>query len=369
MFTDLPLDFIGLISGLLLFLRRPLPGAGRGAPGGSRPRVSVIVPARNEADALPALLSSLAGQSRPPLETICVDDDSSDGTAEAARCMGATVVAAGAAPAGWLGKPWACRKGADRAKGDVLLFLDADVSLGPQAIERLLGELPGSGGAVSLQPYHDAAKPYEQFSLFFNLLAVGGNGLGLPWKARSAGLFGPVIIIDRASYDAIGGHGAVKDQVAEDLAIGRALRKKGIPYRLFLGGGLASYRMYRRNYAELRRGWTKNMAIGASRTPLPALLLSIAWISAGASIVVDLCAFAARGDLPMACLAAALYASYALLLGYAASRIGSFRKWSFFAYPLPLAGFIVLFVESIFLRRVLRRVAWKGRRINLGRRA
>lgn len=69
----------------------------------------------------------------------------------------------------------------------------------------------------------------------------------------------------------------------------------------------------------------------------------------------------------MACLASCLYASYALLLGVAASRIGRFRKSSFALYPIPLAGFIVLFLESIFLRRVLKRVSWKGRRIDLGR--
>jgi 4,4'-diaponeurosporenoate glycosyltransferase len=365
-FTDLPLDFIGLLSGMLLFLRHPVPRKGMAAARGSRPRVSVIIPARNEADALPSLLASLAVQSLPPIEIICVDDESADGTAEAARLRGASVVPAGAAPAHWLGKPWACSKGADAATGDILLFLDADVSLGPRAIERLLGELPEAGGAVSLQPYHEAEKPYEQFSLFFNLLAVGGNGLGLPWKVRSAGLFGPVIMMDRASYEAIGGHGAVKDEVAEDLAMGRALRRKGIPYRLFLGDGVASYRMYRRNYADLRQGWTKNMAIGASKASPLALLLAFAWIAAGASIVVDLCLFASRGDLPMACLAACLYAWYALLLGAAASRIGRFRKSAFIAYPVLLSGFIVLFLESLFLRWILKRVSWKGRRIDLG---
>jgi len=364
-FTDLAIDAIGLVAGCLLFFRHPV--MEKRSERGSALSVSVIIPARNEADALPALLESLNGQTRPPLEIICVDDGSSDGTAEAARRLGARPVPAGAALPGWLGKPWACRTGAENAKGDLLLFLDADVILGREAIERLLGEFPDGPGAVSLQPFHAVEKPYEHFSLFFNLMAVAANGVGLPWKARSAGLFGPVIMIDRPSYDAIGGHGAVKDKIADDLALGRALDRRGIPYRLFFGGRDASYRMYRRNFAELRRGWTKNMAIGASFTAPPILLLALAWISAGASILVDLSVFASRGDVPLACLAAGLYALYALQLGAAASRVGSFRKIAFIAYPVWLAGFIVLFLESFFLRWMLKRVFWKGRRIDLGK--
>ncbi len=366
MLANLPLDALGLAAGCLLFSRKAFLGKRGGSA--SAASVSVIIPARNEAQILPALLGSLARQTRAPLEIICVDDGSSDDTALTARSSGARVIAAGAPPPRWLGKSWACMIGAEAARGEVLLFLDADVSLGPRAIEGLLGALPAGGGAASLQPYHAVERPYEHFSLFFNLAAIGANGIGLPWKARSAGLFGPVIMIDRKSYEAVGGHGAVREEVAEDLALGRALRRKGIPYRLFLGGRDASYRMYPRNYGELRSGWTKNMAIGAARASLPPLLLCVAWISAGASILADLCASGSRGDLPMALLAAGLYALYALILGAAASRAGSFRKIALIIYPVWLAGFIALFAESLFRRWVLRRVSWKGRRIELGRR-
>ena len=117
---------------LLADLRTVPHGAHRaGAP----PTVSVIIPARNEEATLPAILASL--RALPLVEVVVVDDSSVDGTAAVALSGGATVLTASPPPPGWTGKARACQLGADAASGDLLLFLDADTVLAPDALEGL----------------------------------------------------------------------------------------------------------------------------------------------------------------------------------------------------------------------------------------
>jgi cellulose synthase/poly-beta-1,6-N-acetylglucosamine synthase-like glycosyltransferase len=104
-------------------------------------RVSIIVPARNEAHNLPALLASLRGLTPPAHQIIIVDDHSTDGTGDLARAAGAIVVTPPPLPAGWLGKPWACHAGAQAATGDLLLFSDADTVHAPWSLTRAIARL------------------------------------------------------------------------------------------------------------------------------------------------------------------------------------------------------------------------------------
>ena len=115
--------------------------------------VSVIVPARNEAEKLPALLRSLASLERAPAQLIVVDDQSTDATATLAATAGAIVVGSPGPPAGWTGKNHACHLGARAATQPWLLFLDADVTLGPSAVATTLDHSRRHGlDGVSLFP-------------------------------------------------------------------------------------------------------------------------------------------------------------------------------------------------------------------------
>ena len=124
-----------------------------------RQRVSVIIPARNEAENLPDLLASLDANSFPPLEVIVVDDSSEDDTFHVAEEAGVKVISAGRLPEGWMGKPYACWIGALKAEGEFLLFLDADTRLLPETLSALLAQyLEQGSGIVSVYPYH--TNPY-----------------------------------------------------------------------------------------------------------------------------------------------------------------------------------------------------------------
>ena len=208
-------------------------GVDRGTVSRGRPHVSVIIPARNEADRIGPLLESLRRQSTPPHEILVVDDESGDDTACVARALGATVISGQALPEGWCGKPWACWQGAQQSTGDVLLFLDADTWLEPTGLESVTGALRDRGGLVTVQPYHVTQKPYEQLSAIFNIVVAMSNNAFTPLSRHwSPGVgFGPCAATGRDDYVATGGHSAVKAKVLEHMAMGKVYRRRGLAGR------------------------------------------------------------------------------------------------------------------------------------------
>ncbi len=154
MLRDLVAFLLGWSAGWWLLWRIPVP-APAVAAAGTRPVVSIVVPARDEEAVLPALLSSLGPELGPGDEVIVVDDHSGDATADAARAGGATVVCSPPLPHGWLGKPWACHIGAAAANNRLLVFLDADTRLVPGGLDRLVAGHAATGRLYSVQPFHE----------------------------------------------------------------------------------------------------------------------------------------------------------------------------------------------------------------------
>ena len=231
--------------------------------------ITVIIPARNEEANLPHLLGDIAAQTLQPKEVICVDDESSDNTAWVAAAHSAKVISITEKPAGWTGKAYACQTGAEKAKGELLLFLDADVRLAPSAFRSFVSAFFTCGCTLSVQPYHSTQCWFEQLSLFFNYIVAASLASPLPVGPKTRGLFGPVIFISKEDYRACGGHAGVRGKVLEDIGLGRALNAKGIAYECFLGGKEITFRMYAEGPRSLVEGWTKNFASGAfSSTPL-----------------------------------------------------------------------------------------------------
>lgn len=310
--------------------------------------VSVIIPARNEEQNLPTLLRSLAGQSVRPREIIVVDDGSTDRTAEVARQHGATVMASVPLPEGWRGKAWACHQGAQAATGDVLLFLDADTWFEPEGLARVLAAWQAAGGgAFSAGPYHRVRHPYEDLSLFFNFNMTVGTVPG--------GLFGQMLLVDRKSYQRVGGHEAVKGRTLENCFLAERFREGGIPTRSRAGRGVISFRMYPNGLRELIEGWTKGFAAGAGQTPRGVLALTVAWMIG--LMLAPLGLLLAGEGLAWG----VAYLLAAAQVGWFARQLGSFRWVTALLYPVPLVFFFVVFARSA--ARSGKSVRWKGREI------
>lgn len=333
------------------------------------PTVSVVVPARDEATTLPLLLESLGRLKHPPHEVLVVDDASDDQTARVARDGGAVVLAAGTRPPKWTGKAWACHRGAAASTGSVLVFLDADTVLAPDALDHLTALHARRGGLVSVQPFHRPVRAYEQLSAYFNVVSLMASGAFTRRPPSRPMAFGPCLVTASADYRSAGGHAAVRSEVLDDSMLAAAYVEAGLGVHCAVGGGTVWMRMYPRGWRQFAEGWTKNIASGAARAhPWSAwgagLWLASHWMVAAAA------ALALAGTVPGAstvgtnapCVLWALaWVAVALQLRSMLRRAGSFRWWTWALFPLPLLAFTVIFARSLLLTRVRGEVTWRGR--------
>jgi len=241
----------------------------------SSPLISIIIPARNEARNIRACLESLVAQTYPSLELIVVDDRSTDNTLEIIQDFtteyqsgpGAPVKSISGVdlPPGWAGKPHALFQGVLQADGDWLCFIDADtfahaalLSSTFQAAETHTADM------ITILTDQQLGSFWEKviMPLVFTALSVGfpADRVNDPTQPDAIAN-GQFILIRRSVYESVGGHQAIRAEIAEDRAL--AALVKGSGYRLVLGDGrqLAQTRMYT-NFSEIWEGWTKNIYLG-----------------------------------------------------------------------------------------------------------
>jgi cellulose synthase/poly-beta-1,6-N-acetylglucosamine synthase-like glycosyltransferase len=246
-------------------------------------RVSVLLPVRDEAARVEPCLRALLGQLGVDLEVVVLDDGSTDGTAAVVRSVSdgdprLRLLQGHPLPPGWLGKPHACQQLADAAapSSEVLVFVDADVVLGPRAVASTVALLDTTGLDL-LSPYPRQAapgatalvQPLLQWSwlTFLPLRLAERSG-----RTSLAAANGQLLAVRRAAYDRAGGHAAVRDDVVEDVALLRALKRTGGRGGVCDGTALATTRMYD-DWAGLSDGYGKSLWT----VPLPALGL-LAWL-------------------------------------------------------------------------------------------
>jgi len=329
----------------------------------SATQLSVIIPARNEEKNLPRLLRSLQNQPMPPDEIIVVDDASTDRTAAVARELGAKVVSPPPLPDGWRGKTWACQHGANQANGEWLLFLDADTWFEPDGLAAVRMEFSAvGGGALSVAPLHHVEKLHEQFSAFFNLVMLAGTGAftALGDRLTPRGLLGQFLLIEKSVYTRVGGHAAVKEHILENFRLAQKLRAIGVPLHCRGGRNVFSFRMYPQGWREMMDGWIKGFAGGAGKTPLPLLLLVIAWMS---GLVMATGNLLLAKDAPICFV---VYAAYAAQVAWLLRRVGTFHWSTALLFPAPLVFYFIIFTRSVWRAARKQPVDWKGRKIHAG---
>ena len=278
------LFFLGLLLRNLIdfpCMPKNIPNAG--------PLVSVMVPARNEALNIERCVRSLLRQDYGSYEIHVLDDGSTDATPElldrlVTESEGRLRVLQGEPlPRGWHGKSWACSQLSRHARGELLLFTDADTMHEPDALSRSVAAIMGSGGdMLSIMPHQELGSFWEKLVVpLIHVILMCYLPLRLVRTSpRPAFSFanGQFILFRREFYERINGHAAVRDAIVEDVWLCKAVKKAGGIVVAYNGTDVVSCRMYR-NFKELWEGFSKNLfaAIGYST---PGLFLLIALIAA-----------------------------------------------------------------------------------------
>jgi chlorobactene glucosyltransferase len=335
------------------------------------PLVSVIVPARNEAVNIERCVGSILATAYQPVEVIVVDDRSSDATpdivervARSGAGHGLRLVRGAELPTGWFGKPWAIVQGYRAARGDLLLFTDADTWHHPELLPRSVAALGTERvDLLSVLARQEMGTFWERLVQPHVLVALASrvgdfrrvNRTRVEWEAIASGAY---ILTTRVAYERVGTHEAVKETVTEDLALAQAYVRHHLDIFLTHAAQFMSVRMYR-SLAEVVAGWSKNLALG-----VPLMFPPIKVVRRSAPYLMWL---------PALCwiIPPVLWALYAWAWGWAAATtVVSLAIWVavYWAEGAPIRYALLyplgaVMVAYIMVRSAIRggRVEWRGR--------
>lgn len=329
------------------------------------PKVSAIIPARNEESNLPKILGSLAKQTLPPHEIIVVDDFSTDATAEIAKNYGAHVIHNPELPDGWTGKNWALWNGYLASTGDVLVFLDADVTLAPIALEALIKARERTGGVISVVPYHNTERFYERLSLVTYILSIFVFTSPFERNNPKKGLFGPCIVTTRHDYERINGHKSIQGEVLDDLKLGKKFIEAGIPVENYLGNKIVSFRLYPNGLRSELEGYGKSAALGTMMFTSTTLIFIVLWLLGlfTTGLVFPFLLITQHNAVVWPFLAG--YILYTLQFFYLLKYTGQYGVLMPIIHFLSLLFFIVMMFYSLYQVLFVGSVSWKGRQINI----
>jgi chlorobactene glucosyltransferase len=331
----------------------------------------VLLPARNEEAVIERALESIQQQDYPAFEVVVLDDNSSDRTGalagERARDDRRIRLLRGEELAhGWVGKAFACHQLAREAKGDLLLYVDADTVLAPGAVSGGVEELHrSSADLLTVIPrqrmdsfWEKVLIPLLHFSTFCYLPMPLVSRTRSPRLAMANGQY---MLFRRDAYERIGGHESVRGAIVEDVWLARRVKAEGLRLAIRYGGRLVGCRMYS-SFREIWAGFSKNL--------FPGLGYSVPMVT-GVILFSVL-----TSVLPFALLA------QHLLLGEVGTGVGpivagqvggillirlllslrfDMELWPILLHPLAMLVFIAIAVNSAFWVLAGKGSRWKGR--------
>ncbi len=259
--------------GILLILKRhALEGLASVAVGSTQswPKVTVVIPARNEERNLKQALKSVLGLDYPEMQIVVVNDRSTDGTGAILEDMAKqdqrlTLLNIESLPGGWLGKTHALHRGAQQAQGEFVLFTDADIVFHPMALRKAMSHVQAN------ELDHLTIVPEDTMPGFFLRALSATFGIFLfilfqPWKARNPKSrrylgIGAFNLVRTSAYHAIDGHQAIALRPDDDLKFGKLVKRNGYRSDVLIGQGMVAVEWYR-SVPELVQGLMKNMFAG-----------------------------------------------------------------------------------------------------------
>ena len=339
---------------------RTVPRLRAGRAPKNRPLVSIVIPARNEARIIERSVRAFLAQDYDDFEVIVVNDRSTDATGEILHSFTdprLTVIDGSETPAGWLGKPWALEQATARARGELLLIVDADLIYAPAALRAAVAELEfEEAGMITLLPRFEMGSFGEQVGM--PMLAFVALCMLPLWRAnrsRSSRLAlggGSGILIRRTVFETIDGFRALKSAVVDDVGLARHVREHGETTHAVLADDLVAVRMYYSG-GELVEGFTKNIFMVLGRNYFfgaVALLLLV-------MLHLMPYALAFTGD----ALGIAIVAVITL------TRVILFRSLRYsllnaiFLHPLMVSFWAYIFLRSMWITGVRNELRWRGR--------
>ncbi len=347
-------------------LRRPK----KGNNSNFRPKVSILVPARNEEKTIAACVKALIAQDYPDFEVVVLDDRSEDRTKEILAGIGSTrlrVVAGREVPEGWTGKNWACYQLAQNALGEIFLFTDADTVFEKEALSSAVGMMQERGADMLTAVVRNLLPSFgEQITvpfLFWSIMAILPVGIAQIWRGSKAFVAanGKFLLFSRNAYERIGGHQAVRSEAAEDLALSRLIKGARMNWLLIDLTELVSTRMYH-GFFSAWRGFSKNFFAIFDYRVLPALFVWFWMLLITYHPLVTVALLIANGQLNAHFLAAAATVALSLLIWVITALKARLPKTVVFLYPLTMTVAAAIGIYSLFLT-VFGRTAWKGRRL------
>ena len=260
----LALALLPLIFGTINLIRLPV---ARGTPAAGT-RVSILIPARNEAANIGPCLEAALASAGCEVEVIVMDDGSTDATAAiVARYPSVRLLQAPPLPPGWTGKVHACARLAEAATGTHLLFLDADVRLAPHAAAAMAARGRPMTSGVPRQRMGSLGEALTvPFINFLLLCYLPFGGRAATRRPSFAAACGQLLMVERGAYERVGGHAAIRSVLHDAIALARRFRQSGFDTEVVDGARLAACRMYG-GFGAAWVGFLKNAREGMA-TPL-----------------------------------------------------------------------------------------------------